>query len=117
MQSDRVCREEPAAVFLQEVVPIALDLMQRLLPEYQSHAGRYSFFYLIKHHRVFLGNTEGYFVIILTRRDLFQVQNVEIIPYPGTNMERNLLVVHVNLFSNFSAKNIRIEIDNIQKCN
>ena len=99
MQSDGVCREEPAAVFLQEVVPVTLDLMQRLLPEYQSHAGWYNFSYLIKHHRVFLGNTEGYFVVILTRRDLFQVQSIEIIPYPGTKMERNLLVIHVNLFS------------------
>ena len=36
------CREEPAVVFLQEVVPIAFDLIQRLLPEYQSHAGQFS---------------------------------------------------------------------------
>jgi hypothetical protein len=48
---------------------------------------------------ILLGNTEGYFVIILTRRDLFQVQNFEMIPYSGTNMNRNLLIVHVNLSS------------------
>ena len=46
---------------------------------------------------MFLGNTEGYFVVILTRRELFQVNNFEMISYPGTNMGRNLLVVHVNI--------------------
>jgi hypothetical protein len=47
---------------------------------------------------IHLGNTEGYFVVILTRREFFTVQNFEIITYPGTNMERNLLIVHVNFF-------------------
>jgi hypothetical protein len=34
-----IYREEPDAVFLQEVVPIAFDLIQQLLPEYNFHAG------------------------------------------------------------------------------
>jgi len=42
-----------------------------------------------------LGNIEGYFVVILTRREYFHVKKFEIIPYPGTNMERNLLIIHV----------------------
>ncbi|UJR14900.1 hypothetical protein I4U23_001884 [Adineta vaga] len=75
---DIIKREEPDAVFLQEVIPIAFDLIRNHLPEYDSYAG----------------NTEGYFVVILVRRKLFQVQNSEIIKYPGTNMERNLLIVH-----------------------
>ncbi|CAF1103478.1 unnamed protein product [Adineta steineri] len=75
---DVIKREEPDAVFLQEVISIAFDLIRNLLPEYDSYAG----------------NTEGYFVVILTRRELFKVQNFEIIPYPGTNMGRNLLIVH-----------------------
>ncbi|CAF4163412.1 unnamed protein product, partial [Adineta steineri] len=75
---DVIKREEPDAVFLQEVIPIAFDLIRNLLPEYDSYAG----------------NTEGYFVVILTRRELFKVQNFEITPYPGTNMGRNLLIVH-----------------------
>ncbi|CAF1431338.1 unnamed protein product [Adineta steineri] len=70
--------EEPDAVFLQEVIPITFDLIRNLLPDYDSYAG----------------NTEGYFVVILTRRELFKVYNFEIIPYPGTNMGRNLLIVY-----------------------
>jgi hypothetical protein len=31
--------EEPDAVFLQEVVPIAYDLIRNLLPEYNSYTG------------------------------------------------------------------------------
>ncbi|CAF4593928.1 unnamed protein product [Rotaria sp. Silwood2] len=76
---DVIKREEPDAVFLQEVIPIAFDLIRNLLPEYDSYTG----------------NTQGYFVVILTRRELLKVQNIEIIKYPGTNMERNLLIVHV----------------------
>jgi len=34
-----ICREEPDAVFLQEVVPIGFDLIQNLLPEYNSYTG------------------------------------------------------------------------------
>ncbi|CAF1357402.1 unnamed protein product [Adineta steineri] len=75
---DVIKREEPDAVFLQEGIPIAFVLIRNLLPEYDSYTG----------------NTEGYFVVILTRRELFKVQNFEIIPYPETNMGRNLLIVH-----------------------
>ena len=92
-----VGREEPDAVFLQEVVPVAFDLIRHLLPEYNSHAGLFLSSSQIEAHSILLGNTEGYFVVILTRRDLIQVQTSEIIPYPRTNMERNLLIVHVNL--------------------
>ena len=46
---------------------------------------------------MYLGNTQGYFTVILIRRELFQVHNSEIITYPGTNMERNLLIVHVEI--------------------
>ncbi len=42
-----------------------------------------------------LGNSYGYFVAILTRRDMFQVNHVEIVKYPGTGMDRNLLIVQV----------------------
>ncbi|CAF3505812.1 unnamed protein product [Rotaria socialis] len=75
---DVIKREEPDAVFLQEVIPKAIDLIRSLLPEYDSYAG----------------NAKGYFVVILTRRELFNVENFEIITYPGTNMERTLLIVH-----------------------
>ncbi|CAF0849337.1 unnamed protein product [Adineta steineri] len=75
---EKPIHEEPDAIFLQEVIPKAFDLIRNLLPKYDSYAG----------------NTEGYLVVILTRRELFKVQNFEIITYPGTNMGRNLLIVH-----------------------
>ncbi|CAF1119043.1 unnamed protein product [Rotaria sordida] len=81
---DVIKREEPDAVFLQEVIPTAFDLIRNLLPEYDSYAGNF----------ILIGNTQGYFVVILTRRELFKVQNIDIITYPGTKMERNLLIAH-----------------------
>jgi hypothetical protein len=44
----------------------------------------------------FVGNDKGYFVAIFTRREIFKVQGHEVIPYPGTKMGRNLLIVHVS---------------------
>ena len=32
-------REEPDVVFLQEVIPVAFDLIRNLLPEYDSYTG------------------------------------------------------------------------------
>ena len=64
---------------MQEVIPVSLRIIRTLLPEYNSHAG----------------NIQGYFVVILTRREIFKVHGFEIIAYPGTNMARNLLIVHV----------------------
>ncbi|CAF3300037.1 unnamed protein product, partial [Rotaria sp. Silwood2] len=69
---------EPDAVFLQEVIPTSLKLIRTFLPEYDSYAG----------------NIQGYFVVILTRRDMFRIHGFEIIAYPGSNMNRNLLIVH-----------------------
>jgi hypothetical protein len=34
-------------------------------------------------------------VAIFTSREMFKVQSHEVIPYPGTTMDRNLLIVHV----------------------
>ncbi|CAM4805478.1 unnamed protein product [Rotaria magnacalcarata] len=75
---DVIKKEEPDAVFLQEVVPPTVNFIQNSLPEYQFYAG----------------NTQGYFVVILTRRDMFSVHGSEVVRYPGTNMNRNLLIVH-----------------------
>ncbi|CAF4324743.1 unnamed protein product [Rotaria sp. Silwood2] len=76
---DVIQREKPDAVFLQEVIPQSLVLLNNFLPEYDSYTG----------------DIEGYFVAILTRRDTLKVQSHEVIPYPGTQMDRNLLIVHV----------------------
>lgn len=35
----KISREEPDAVFLQEVIPVSYNLIQNLLPEYNSYAG------------------------------------------------------------------------------
>jgi hypothetical protein len=43
-----------------------------------------------------VGNDKGYFVAIFTRREIFKVQGHEVIPYLGTTMGRNLLIVHVS---------------------
>ena len=48
-----------------------------------------------------LGNDRGYFVAIFTQREMLKVQGHEIIPYPNTKMDRNLLVVHVSQLLNF----------------
>ena len=71
-----------------------------LLPEYESYAGLFDviFIYLFKWNLFFLGSLQVYFVVILTRRGLFKIHGFEIIPYPGTMMNRNLVIVHVNWF-------------------
>jgi hypothetical protein len=49
-----------------------------------------------------LGNDKGYFVAIFTRRETLKVQDYEVVPYPSTEMNRNLLIVHVShLFDPF----------------
>ncbi|CAF3810090.1 unnamed protein product [Adineta steineri] len=75
---DIIKKEEPDAVFLQEVIPTSLQIIRKFLPEYKSY----------------IGNNQGYFVVILIRQDLFIVHGFELIPYPGTMMNRNLLIVH-----------------------
>jgi hypothetical protein len=54
---------------------------------------------MFEYYFVSLGNIEGYFVVILTRRELLQVNGFEIIAYPSTTMNRNLLIVHVDFYS------------------
>jgi hypothetical protein len=34
---------------------------------------------------------------MLTRRDVLKVDGVEVVPYPSTTMDRNLLIVHVRV--------------------
>ncbi|CAF4690038.1 unnamed protein product [Rotaria sp. Silwood1] len=75
---DIIKKEKPDVAFLQEVIPISLQLIRTFLPEYNSYTG----------------DNQGYFVVILTYRDIFRIHDFEIITYPGTNMNRNLLIVH-----------------------
>ena len=71
-------REEPDAIFLQEVVPPSFELLRENLPEYEIHSG----------------DTQSYFVVILTRRDRFHVDQCEILPFINSKMNRNLLILH-----------------------
>jgi len=75
---DIIKSEQPDVIFLQEVIPTTLKLIRNFLPEYDSYAG----------------NIDSYFVVILTRREMFKVHGFEIVAYPGTVMGRNLLIVH-----------------------
>jgi hypothetical protein len=83
------------------VLPQTLELIQICLLDYQSYAGK-TLIYIEsfkKYYVISLGNTEGYFVVILIRREMFKVHGSEIIAYPGTAMNRNLLIVHVDFYS------------------
>ncbi|CAF1346104.1 unnamed protein product [Adineta ricciae] len=75
---DVIKKERPDAVFLQEVIPCSLSQIQTHLPEYDVH----------------LGNVQNYFVVILTRKATLTVQRLDLIPYPGSQMDRNLLIIH-----------------------
>ncbi|NXJ93572.1 TYDP2 phosphodiesterase, partial [Corythaixoides concolor] len=74
----------PDVVFLQEVVPPYLCLLQ-------MRAGSYT---------VIPGNIDGYFTVIMLKKSRVKLLKHEIIPFPTTAMMRNLLVVHVSISGN-----------------
>lgn len=75
---DVLKKEKPDVVFLQEVISESLVLLNEHLSEYEY----------------FSGNNTGYFITIMIRRDTMKVKGHEIVPYPSTQMDRNLLIVH-----------------------
>ncbi|NWS95270.1 TYDP2 phosphodiesterase, partial [Mionectes macconnelli] len=83
-----VCRYlalyNPDVVFLQEVIPPHLCLLQ-------MKAGSYT---------IIPGNMDEYFTVIMLKKSRVKVLKHEIIPFPTTAMKRNLLVVHVNISGN-----------------
>ncbi|CAF0776626.1 unnamed protein product [Didymodactylos carnosus] len=80
---DVIKREQPDVIFFQEVVPLTMAILESSLTNYSSKAG----------------GTDMYFVAIFTKKDTVKVQREEIIPYPTTQMGRNLLVLHA-LYNN-----------------
>ncbi|NWU80967.1 TYDP2 phosphodiesterase, partial [Onychorhynchus coronatus] len=74
----------PDVVFLQEVIPPHLCLLQ-------MKAGSYT---------IIPGNVDEYFTVIMLKKSRVKVLKHEIIPFPTTAMKRNLLVVHVNVSGN-----------------
>ncbi|XP_054020390.1 tyrosyl-DNA phosphodiesterase 2-like [Dryobates pubescens] len=71
----------PDVVFLQEVVPPHLGLLQKRLSNYT----------------IIPGNVFGYFTAIMLKKSRVKLLKHEIIPFPTTSMMRNLLVVHVSV--------------------
>ncbi|NXJ59160.1 TYDP2 phosphodiesterase, partial [Rostratula benghalensis] len=74
----------PDVVFLQEVIPPHLCLLQ-------MKAGSYT---------IIPGNIDGYFSVIMLKKSRVKLLKHEIIPFPTTSMMRNLLVVHVSVSGN-----------------
>ncbi|XP_074940654.1 tyrosyl-DNA phosphodiesterase 2 isoform X1 [Phalacrocorax aristotelis] len=74
----------PDVVFLQEVVPTHLCLLQ-------MRAGSYT---------IIPGNIDGYFTAIMLKKSRVKLLKHEIVPFPTTSMMRNLLVVHVSISGN-----------------
>ncbi|KAM6142992.1 tyrosyl-DNA phosphodiesterase 2 [Phoenicopterus ruber ruber] len=74
----------PDVVFLQEVIPPYLCLLQ-------MRAGSYT---------IIPGNIDGYFTAIMLKKSRVKLLKHEIIPFPTTSMMRNLLVVHVSISGN-----------------
>ncbi|NXN81388.1 TYDP2 phosphodiesterase, partial [Bombycilla garrulus] len=71
----------PDVVFLQEVIPPHLPLLQ-------MKAGNYT---------IIPGNIDEYFTVIMVKKSRVKLLKHEIIPFPTTAMKRNLLVVHVSI--------------------
>jgi hypothetical protein len=74
--------ERPDAVFLQEVIPMTFELIRDQLSDYELHSGSSE-------------ECNGYFVVILTRRDTFKVEHSQILPLTNSKMGRNVLIVQV----------------------
>ncbi|NWU00292.1 TYDP2 phosphodiesterase, partial [Urocynchramus pylzowi] len=71
----------PDVVFLQEVIPPHLPLLQ-------MKAGNYT---------IIPGNIDEYFTAVMLKKSRVKLLKHDIIPFPTTAMKRNLLVVHVSI--------------------
>ncbi|NXN31330.1 TYDP2 phosphodiesterase, partial [Nycticryphes semicollaris] len=74
----------PDVVFLQEVIPPHLCLLQMKASSYT----------------IIPGNIDGYFSVVMLKKSRVKLLKHEIIPFPTTSMMRNLLVVHVSISGN-----------------
>ncbi|XP_030911508.1 tyrosyl-DNA phosphodiesterase 2 [Geospiza fortis] len=71
----------PDVVFLQEVIPPHLPLLQ-------MKAGNYT---------IIPGNIDEYFTAVMLKKSRVKLLKHDIVPFPTTAMKRNLLVVHVSI--------------------
>lgn len=94
-------------VLLQELVPPYLKILKEIMTDYEFLAGET--LYCIYEISVwytshfddfdgifFLGNDEGYFIGILIRRCRMELVSSNIVKYPTTEMQRNLLMAEVS---------------------
>lgn len=74
----------PDVVFLQEVIPPYLGMLKKKASSYE----------------VITGGEDGYFTAILLKKSRVKLKSHEIIPFPNTQMMRNLLCVRASVSGN-----------------
>ncbi|KAM5293787.1 tyrosyl-DNA phosphodiesterase 2 [Glossophaga mutica] len=74
----------PDVVFLQEVIPPYYSFLKKRASNYT----------------IITGHTEGYFTAIMLKKSRVTFKSQEIIPFPKTQMMRNLLCVHASVSGN-----------------
>ncbi|XP_075389410.1 tyrosyl-DNA phosphodiesterase 2 [Tenrec ecaudatus] len=74
----------PDVVFLQEVIPPYYSYLRKRATSYE----------------IITGNEDGYFTAIMLKKSRVKLKSQEIIPFPSTEMMRNLLRVHVTVSGN-----------------
>ena len=79
--------EKPHVVYLQEVVPETLEIIQQKCDRYRCIVGRFS-----ADEETFDGE---YFVVILLRKDSVKYISHEVLPFHSSKMGRVLLKVQV----------------------
>ncbi|XP_058933570.1 tyrosyl-DNA phosphodiesterase 2 [Kogia breviceps] len=77
----------PDVVFLQEVIPPYFAYLKKKASSYEIITA-------------FEGHEEGYFTAIMLKKSRLKFKSQEIIPFPNTEMMRNLLCVHVSVSGN-----------------
>lgn len=74
----------PDVIFLQEVIPPYYSLLKKRARSYEIITGR----------------DDGYFTAIMLKKSRVKLKSQEIIPFPNTQMMRNLLCVHASVSGN-----------------
>lgn len=74
----------PDVVFLQEVIPPYYSFLKKKASSYD----------------LITGNDDGYFTAIMLKKSRVKLKSHEIIPFPNTQMMRNLLCVHASVSGN-----------------
>ncbi|XP_074061798.1 tyrosyl-DNA phosphodiesterase 2 [Macrotis lagotis] len=74
----------PDVVFLQEVIPPYYSYLKKRATSYT----------------IISGNEDGYFTVVMLKKSRVKLISHDIIPFPTTQMMRNLLCVHVTICGN-----------------